>query len=319
MNWDQTLLQSVNQGLAGPLMDGLMLMVTTVSMPLLAMVPVLLLATRRTREGKALLVVVGVSTLAAVSIQFLLARPRPVGVRLLLPTPFFPSFPSGHAASAFGCLTFTALAGLRFRPPGLPRPGAARLLTGSVLASVVSLSRVYLGHHYPSDVLGGAVLGAAVGAVVYGCLYQRGGRRPHWSWLLWAQLAIVVLASLSAYLGFLSLAPLAMAGVDKVLHFTLFGWLAFLAVGWWSTWPAGWIVTAIGVLAIAEEACQGLSAARSFDWLDMAATLSGMALLGMLGTAARRRGVPTAGRGAVGAIEGPQTARSGPPALVRDE
>ena len=57
MNWDQSLLLLANRGLASPFMDGLMLVITTVSMPLIAMMPVLLLKAQRKREGTAFLAV----------------------------------------------------------------------------------------------------------------------------------------------------------------------------------------------------------------------------------------------------------------------
>ena len=57
------------------------------------------------------------------------------------------SFPSGHATVAFACATVLALA-----VPRLAVPLYA-------LAGLVALSRVYVGVHYPFDVLAGAVLG----------------------------------------------------------------------------------------------------------------------------------------------------------------
>jgi membrane-associated phospholipid phosphatase len=63
------------------------------------------------------------------------------------------SFPAGHAATAFaGAVLLTALA-----------PRLWPLFFG--LAVVIAFSRVYDGVHYPTDVLAGALLGAAVGAV----------------------------------------------------------------------------------------------------------------------------------------------------------
>jgi len=59
------------------------------------------------------------------------------------------SFPSDHAAVWFGLATVIAMV--------RPRLGVAAL----ALALLSSIGRVYLGFHYPSDVLGGAGLGAA--------------------------------------------------------------------------------------------------------------------------------------------------------------
>jgi undecaprenyl-diphosphatase len=61
------------------------------------------------------------------------------------------SFPSGHAANAFMLATLLA---------ALLRRGLWPLWYG--LASLVALSRVYLGLHYPGDVLAGATLGAGL-------------------------------------------------------------------------------------------------------------------------------------------------------------
>lgn len=64
------------------------------------------------------------------------------------------SFPSRHTASAVAM----AIIGGRVHP----QLGRAMLMVGGVL----SLSRVAAGVHYPSDVVGGAALGAAIGRVM---------------------------------------------------------------------------------------------------------------------------------------------------------
>ena len=63
-----------------------------------------------------------------------------------------PSFPSGHTASAVG---FVVVATRHDPRLGLPL---------ATLATAVGLSRVFTGLHYPGDVLGGALLGATIGA-----------------------------------------------------------------------------------------------------------------------------------------------------------
>ena len=65
-------------------------------------------------------------------------------------------FLSSHAANGFALAVFLLLA--------LPRGRYRGLKIGVFLwASLLSYSRVYLGAHYPTDVLGGALVGALLG------------------------------------------------------------------------------------------------------------------------------------------------------------
>ncbi|MHA6232901.1 bifunctional DedA family/phosphatase PAP2 family protein [Pseudomonas fluorescens group sp. PF-69] len=69
------------------------------------------------------------------------------------------SMPSGHASGSFALfLTIAVLAG-RGQPP---RMRLTWLLVGCLPALAISLSRVYLGVHWPTDVLAGAMLAASV-------------------------------------------------------------------------------------------------------------------------------------------------------------
>jgi membrane-associated phospholipid phosphatase len=70
-------------------------------------------------------------------------------------TPYGASFPSGHAA--FVVLLCAALT------PGVPKPIRWGLW---IFASVVMLSRIVVGAHFPADVLGGAILGLAVAVLM---------------------------------------------------------------------------------------------------------------------------------------------------------
>jgi membrane-associated phospholipid phosphatase len=105
----------------------------------------------------------GLGTIAATSVianqglKRAIVRRRPPrslvpGVRRA-PAKSSSSFPSGHTASA---VAFLVVVGRRH--PRLALPLAA-------LATTVGLSRVSTGLHYPSDVIAGGALGAAVGAV----------------------------------------------------------------------------------------------------------------------------------------------------------
>jgi membrane-associated phospholipid phosphatase len=91
------------------------------------------------------------------------ARVRPCraieGIRLILPCPKSPSMPSGHAISSFA---FAVTLFLRTRAY-LTRAWRFYPL---ILASLIAFSRLYLGVHYPTDVLAGALLGALIGAAL---------------------------------------------------------------------------------------------------------------------------------------------------------
>jgi undecaprenyl-diphosphatase len=76
-----------------------------------------------------------------------LVYPEP---KALVAVPHTGAFPSGHASSAFACATVLAWASPRLRIPVF------------VLAAAIAWSRVYVGVHWPLDVLGGAVLGVLV-------------------------------------------------------------------------------------------------------------------------------------------------------------
>ena len=70
---------------------------------------------------------------------------------LLITPPGDASFPSGHTAASFAAVFALKTAGSPLWKPAL------------VLAVLIAFSRLYLYVHWPSDVLGGAVLGAVVG------------------------------------------------------------------------------------------------------------------------------------------------------------
>ena len=96
------------------------------------------------------------TALANGALKALFARSRPDV--LLEPLSSF-SFPSGHSSAAFAFfLTLGVLAG-RGQPP---RMRLTWLLLACLPAVAIAISRVYLGVHWPTDVLGGAMLAASV-------------------------------------------------------------------------------------------------------------------------------------------------------------
>ena len=101
----------------------------------------------------------------ALALKHTLGRDRPVhalaGVDPLVATPDSPSLPSGHAAAAFAAGVLLAAI--------CPRLRAAAL----VVAAVVALSRVYLGVHFPADIVLGAALGTAIGLAAAALLAER--------------------------------------------------------------------------------------------------------------------------------------------------
>ena len=104
----------------------------------------------RRREFRDAGVTVATSFIANQTVKLVVRRGRPdlPGLPPMVHTMSNRSYPSAHAT--------TSVAGARALSPLLPAPPLY------ALAAALALSRPYLGVHYPSDTLAGAVLGAAV-------------------------------------------------------------------------------------------------------------------------------------------------------------
>jgi membrane-associated phospholipid phosphatase len=119
-------------------------------------------------QRESALTLAGVLVLAAVAsvgIKAAVARPRPVPY-VGGPHATGASFPSGHALTAAAAVIALIAAGRRL---GLLENAGRRWAawaTGVVIVAVVSFSRLALGVHYLSDVVGGLLIGAACALTV---------------------------------------------------------------------------------------------------------------------------------------------------------
>ena len=106
---------------------------------------------RKTGTGMAVALIVGY-LITNLILKNLIIRPRPYevmeGIQALIGPLKDSSFPSGHTTSAIAA-GFVMLKGTR-KYIGIP---------AFVLAVLIAYSRLYLGVHYPTDVLVGAIIG----------------------------------------------------------------------------------------------------------------------------------------------------------------
>ena len=161
-NLDTSILLFIQDNLRSPLLNLIMIFFTKIGdIGFIWIVTGLVLFIKKsTRKGG---LVVLVCLLAAYVIndgglKLIIARPRPYatidGLSILVKPLSSYSFPSGHANSSFAAaLALTVVFG---------KKGAYSY----ILACFIALSRCYVGVHYPSDVIGGAIVGTIVSLVV---------------------------------------------------------------------------------------------------------------------------------------------------------
>jgi undecaprenyl-diphosphatase len=123
------------------------------------------LALRRPQIFVWTLVADGIGELVADALKGAIPRARP-HVHALVTRPHTHSFPSGHATTSFACATVLAFALPRVRVPLL------------LLAAAIAWSRVYVGVHYPLDVIAGALLGVAIGTALISVAGKKHARFP---------------------------------------------------------------------------------------------------------------------------------------------
>lgn len=168
LGWDERIFRLLNGNWLNPILDHLLPFATDAGnfiLPFVVAAIVIVLVGRV--RGLRFLVLAVVSVVVADAIgthifkySFLRARPciALADVRLLVGCTKLPSFPSNHAVNASVLATLATL-----YMPRLWLPAAA-------LAILVGYSRVYVGVHYPLDVLAGSVLGIVVALAFSGVM-----------------------------------------------------------------------------------------------------------------------------------------------------
>ena len=173
--WATPFLHSISTPLLDAFMSGLTTMGSTIILvPLFTIVTGALLYTKR--RGAALFF--GVATIGALVIDFtmklIFERPRPkLDYAAVLPDY---SFPSGHSMN--GVVFYVGLALVAWSIFGR-RIGLLATVAAAVLAFGIGTSRIYLGFHYLTDVVGGFLAGI-VWLLIVGAAFR--ARPKVWTW-----------------------------------------------------------------------------------------------------------------------------------------
>jgi membrane-associated phospholipid phosphatase len=160
---DTSLFITINQGLSNQLFDAIMPVITSVKYWIpLYVVGILWLLYMRTRNSIkcAIVLLIGIlisDPLNSRVIKEIVNRERPCNtmtdVNLRIPKPGGKSFPSSHAVNN----AMAAIILIRYFP-------SLRYYV-ILLAFIIGFSRVYVGAHYPFDILGGFIIGTILGLV----------------------------------------------------------------------------------------------------------------------------------------------------------
>ncbi len=217
-SFDTALFHFINQGLANQFFDAIMPFITTRGSLLFAPYAAYLLLKASSEDRKKLVPVVFIAFFSAIAavllgdwlgseIKKLIARVRPCnaleGVHLLVGCTKSNSMPSNHAVNSFAaavvlfCFTRDFIKGpVRWYP--------------LALAAVIAFSRPYVGVHYPSDVLVGALVGSSVGYALFlicGACRRQYATHPHETTLACALAVLTIVRIFYVLRGPLDLSP----------------------------------------------------------------------------------------------------------------
>lgn len=162
---DISLFYSINTEYSSPILDFIMVLLTTYGRELFWSVLIVAIFVLGGEEGKKTAFLLGVLfallTVLGYSLKLLEFRYRPFqtlnGVRLLISPEYDSSFPSGHALIVMGGAAITWL-----------RMKKILAIPIGIESFLVAFSRIYVGVHYPLDVLSGSILGVALAFLIVG-------------------------------------------------------------------------------------------------------------------------------------------------------
>ena len=121
---------------------------------LISLILIIFIFIKNKNDGLFGMINIGIAYLINDLIKFIVARPRPVGYNLINENNY--SFPSGHAmvsCAVYGYLIYLVYKNIKNKELKYTLIGLLSLLIG-----LIAVSRVYLGVHYLSDVVGGILL-----------------------------------------------------------------------------------------------------------------------------------------------------------------
>jgi undecaprenyl-diphosphatase len=130
---------------------------------------------RRPKSAAFLIAMVAAGVGLVFALKFGFDRPRPTIVPHST-NPLSPSFPSGHTATA--SVVYLTIGGLLAEALPRKRLGLYVVLVAAFIAVTVGISRIYLGVHWPTDVLAGWTIGAVWASASW--LLERDLRKRGW-------------------------------------------------------------------------------------------------------------------------------------------
>jgi undecaprenyl-diphosphatase len=133
---------------------------------ILALITMYFLWRRNPVQATATFLVIAVGWNSSEIAKIIVARHRPPAVYSLAPETGSNSFPSGHTAFAFSLAVAVCLLAMRTRWFGLA------VVLGTVWTLLIGFSRLYIGAHYPFDVLGSILVSSSAIVLLTGLWHR---------------------------------------------------------------------------------------------------------------------------------------------------